>query len=122
MEGSEEREKADRREVYRLQKELTDKKIELEKEYADTVKSINDDLKRDIQSLNNDYENALKSRADAIYRSYRLFDEVSTPEHVSSDELIKNLNSQVESLKTWRDTLDNLVSVGLESQLIEEVT
>ena len=120
MEGSEERKKADR-EVYRLQKELTDKKIELEKEYADTVKSINDDLKRDIQSLNDDYENALKSRADTIYRSYRLFDEVSAPEHVSSDELIKNLNSQVESLKTWRDTLDNLVSRGLDPKLIEEL-
>ena len=120
MEGSEERKKADR-EVYRLQKELTDKKIELEKEYADTVKSINDDLKRDIQSLNDDYENALKSRADTIYRSYRLFDEVSAPEHVSSDELIKNLNNQVESLKTWRDTLDNLVSRGLDPKLIKEL-
>ena len=120
MEGSEERKKADR-EVYRLQKELTDKKIELEKEYADTVKSINDDLKRDIQSLNNDYENALKSRADAIYRSYRLFDEVSAPEHVSSDELIKNLKTQVDSLKTWRDTLDDLTRRGLDPKLIEEL-
>jgi len=120
MEGSEERKKADR-EVYRLQKELTDKKIELEKEYADTVKSINDDLKRDIQSLNDDYQNALKSRADAIYKSYGLFDKVSDPEHVSSDELIENLNTQVDSLKTWRDTLDDLTRRGLDSKLIEEL-
>jgi len=120
MDGSEERKKADR-EVYRLQKELTDKKIELEKEYADTVKSINDDLKSDIQSLNDYYQNALKSRADEIYKSYGLFDKVSDPEHVSSDELIKNLNTQVDSLKTWRNTLDDLTRRGLDPKLIEEL-
>jgi tape measure domain-containing protein len=120
MEGSEERKKADR-EVYRLQKELTDKKISLEKEYADTVKSINDDLKRDIQSLNDDYQNALKSRADAIYRSYGLFDKVSAPKRVSSDKLIKNLDEQVDSLNTWKDTLDDLSKRGLDPKLIEEL-
>ena len=120
MEGSEERKKADR-EVYRLKKELTDKKISLEKEYADTVKSINDDLKRDIQSLNDDYQNALKSRTDAIYRSYGLFDEVTDPEHVSSDELIENLDAQVDSLNTWKDTLDDLSKRGLDPKLIEEL-
>ena len=120
MKGTAERKKADR-EVYRLQKELTDKKIALEEEYADKVKSINDDLKRDIQSLNDDYQNALKSRADTIYKSYGLFDEVTDPERVSSDALIKNLDRQVESLNTWKNTLDDLSKRGLDPKLIEEL-
>jgi hypothetical protein len=120
MEGSEERKKADR-EVYRLQKDLTDKKIALEKEYADKVKSINDDLKRDIQSLNDDYQNALKSRADTIYKSYGLFDKVSDPEDVSGDELIKNLAEQVDSLNTWKNRLDDLSNRGLDPKFIEEL-
>ena len=136
--GTDERKKMDR-EVYRLEKEISDaqkqyiedvqrvqseanqKRLDLEQEYADKVKSINDKLAQDIKSLNDQYENALKSREDSLYRSYGLFDEVKEREEVSGETLMKNLEGQVKEFGEWQDILDKLSARGLDSELIEEL-
>ena len=136
--GTDERKKMDR-EVYRLEKEISDaqkqyvedvqrvqseanqKRLDLEQEYADKVKSINDKLTQDIQSLNDQYENALKSRENSLYQSYGLFDEVKEREEVSGETLMKNLEGQVKEFGEWQDILDSLSARGLDSALIEEL-
>lgn len=136
--GTDERKKMDR-EVYRLEKEISDaqkqyvedvqrvqseanqKRLDLEQEYADKVKSINDKLAQDIQSLNDQYENALKSRENSLYQSYGLFDEVKEREEVSGETLMKNLEGQVKEFGEWQDILDKLSARGLDSELIEEL-
>lgn len=136
--GTDERKKMDR-EVYRLEKEISDaqkqyvedvqrvqseanqKRLDLEQEYADKVKSINDKLAQDIKSLNDQYENALKSREDSLYRSYGLFDEVKEREEVSGETLMKNLEGQVKEFGEWQDILDKLSARGLDSDLIGEL-
>ncbi len=136
--GTDERKKMDR-EVYRLEKEISEaqkqyiedvqrvqteanqKRLDLEQEYADKVKSINDQLAQDIKSLNDQYENALNSRADSLYRSYGLFDEVKEKEEVSGETLMKNLEGQVKEFGEWQDILDQLSARGLDSELIEEL-
>ena len=136
--GTDERKKMDR-EVYRLEKEISEaqkqyiedvqrvqteanqKRLDLEQEYADKVKSINDRLAQDIKSLNDQYENALNSRADSLYRSYGLFDEVKEKEEVSGETLMKNLEGQVKEFGEWQDILDQLSAKGLDSELIEEL-
>lgn len=136
--GTDERKKMDR-EVYRLEKEISDaqkqyaedvqrvqseanqKRLDLEQEYADKVKSINDKLAQDIQSLNDQYENALKSRENSLYQSYGLFDEVKKREEVSGETLMKNLEGQVKEFGEWQDILDSLSARGLDSDLIGEL-
>ena len=136
--GTDERKKMDR-EVYRPEKEISEaqkqyiadvqrvqteanqKRIDLEQEYADKVKSINEKLEQDIKSLNDQYENALNSRADSLYRSYGLFDEVKEREEVSGETLMKNLEGQVKEFGEWQDILDQLSARGLDSELIEEL-
>lgn len=136
--GTAERKKMDR-EVYRLEKEISEaqtqyitnvqkvqsetnqKRLELEQEYADKVQSINDKLAQDIQAANDQYENALKSRADSLYQSYGLFDEVKEREEVSGDTLMKNLEGQVKEFGEWQDILDKLSARGLDSELVEEL-
>lgn len=85
------------------------------------MKSINDRLAQDIKSLNDQYENALNSRADSLYRSYGLFDEVKEKEEVSGETLMKNLEGQVKEFGEWQDILDQLSAKGLDSELIEEL-
>ena len=136
--GTDERKKMDR-EVYRLEKEISEaqkqyiedvqkvqseanqKRLDLEQEYADKVKSINDRLAQDIKSANDQYENALKSRENSLYSSYGLFDAVKEREDVSGDTLMKNLEGQVKEFGEWQDILDSLAGRGLDSELIEEL-
>lgn len=136
--GTEERKKMDR-EVYRVEKEISDaqkqyiedvqqvqtqanqKRLDLEQEYADKVEQINDKLASDIKSLNDEYENQLESRAQSLYQSYGLFDEVKEREEVSGETLMKNLEGQVQEFGEWQDVLDQLSGRGLDSELIEEL-
>ena len=52
-------------------------------------KSINEKLLSDIDAQNKAYENAVKSRADAIYNSYSLFAAVEPDVEITGDELLK---------------------------------
>ncbi len=135
---AEKRRKADR-EVYRLEKEIyeaqqqyisdvqnaqaeaSQQRLDLEQEYADKVQEINDRLAQDIQSLNDEYENAVKSRADALYDAYGLFDEVTKKEEVSGEKLMSNLEDQVQEFGQWQDILDKLSARGLDGELIGEL-
>ena len=138
VKGTDERKKMDR-EVYRLEQEIYEaqkqyisdvqkvqteanqKRLDLEEEYADKVKSINDKLAQDIKSLNDQYENSLNSRANSLYKSYGLFDEVKEREEVSGETLMKNLTDQVKEFGEWQDILDSLSARGLDSELVSEL-
>lgn len=85
------------------------------------VKSVNEQLERDIQSLNDQYKNAVESRANSLYQSYGLFDEVTKKESVSSDTLMKNLEGQVQEFGEWQDILGQLSARGVDSELISEL-
>lgn len=138
MAGSEQRKKIDR-EIYTLEKEISDaqkeyiedvqevqrnanqERLDLEEEYADKVKSIEEQLARDIESVNDEYENALKSRENTLYKSYGLFDAVKEREEVSGDTLMKNLEGQVKEFGEWQDILDSLAGRGIDDELLEEL-
>ena len=136
--GSDERKKTDR-EIYRLEQEIYEaqkqytadvqrvqeeaaqKRLDLEQEYADKVTSINDKLASDIENLNNQYENSLKSRADSLYQSYGLFDEVKEREEVSGQQLLNNLQGQVEEFSEWQQAIGHLSARGVDAELIKEL-
>lgn len=137
--GTEERKKLDR-EVYTLEKEIYEaqkqyvqdvqnvqesanqQRIALEEEYADKVRAINEQLESDIERLNESYQNQVKSRADSLYNSYGLFDEVAEREEVSGEALMKNLEGQVKEFEDWQDTLASLSSRGVDADLIAELS
>lgn len=136
--GSDEQKKADR-EIYTIEKEIYEakkdyeadvlkvqedaaqKRLDLEEEYADKVASINEKLASDIDNLNQKYEDALESRADTLYKSYGLFDEVSEREEISGQQLLNNLQGQVEEFNEWQNILSRLSGRGVDSALIEEL-
>ena len=90
-------------------------------DYADKQRSINEKLLADIDAQNKAYEDAVKSRADAIYSSYGLFDEVPVAEEVSGEQLLENLRQQGAALHEWKDALAELAARGVGDALIEEL-
>lgn len=118
--GTEERKQADK-EVYRVKKEMTEKLTKLDEDYQANSKAINDKSIADIKALNDAYDQAVKSRADAIYSAYNLFDKVETPEAVSGQELITNLNSQVTAIEEWSKQIAALADKGIADDLLKEL-
>ena len=98
-----------------------EKRLQLEQEYADYVKEVNQQLEADIESLNKKYEDAVQSRADSLYRSYGLFDEVKQKDDVSGDTLINNLKGQVAEFDEWQAMLKSLAAKGVSGELLEEL-
>ncbi|MFA6718725.1 MAG: hypothetical protein WCS15_06570, partial [Prevotella sp.] len=90
-------------------------------QYAANQKTINERLLSDIESQNKAYEDAVKSRADAIYGSYNLFDAVEADEEISGEDLLKNLQDQGAAISEWRQSLDELAARGVGDALIEEI-
>lgn len=91
------------------------------KEYADRQEAINKKLLSDIDAQNQAYENAVKSRANAIANSYGLFDSVDLNARASGFELLKNLHDQNDALTVWKHSLEQLKERGISSALLEEL-
>ena len=119
-EGSEERIKIDK-EVYRVKKELVEKQLALDEQYAIDSEELEEKRLADVLAREKEYEAMLDNRADAIYKSYKLFDAVPEAEAVSGDTLITNLEGQVEAISEWRSTLDELLSKGVDTDLVSEL-
>ena len=120
LEGTKEREEADK-EIYRVQKEINDRRKQLEDDYYAKAKEINEKLISDIESVNREYDDALKARTDSLYSAYNLFDKVETAKPVSGDRLIKNLQGQVKAFESWKKNIDELARKGLDQDLLTEL-
>lgn len=109
------------KDVEAAQAEHAEKRLQMEEEYAEKVKSINKKLEEDIEDLNQKYEDAVQSRADSLYKSYGLFDEVKKKDEVSGDTLIKNLKGQVAEFDEWQAMLKSLEAKGVNADMIAEL-
>jgi len=102
-------------------KRAEDERIRAREDYANKQKEINQKLLSDIDAQNKAYEDAVKSRADAIYGAYGLFDEVKPDEEVTGEELLQNLRDQGAALSEWQQSLEALRARGVSEALIEEL-
>lgn len=119
--GTEKRKEADR-EVYRLKKDIIAKQEELDNEYYENTKKINEQLIADVEAVTAEYENAVTSRADALYSSYGLFDKVEEKMNANGSVLTDNLRDQVSELKDWKASIASLKSKGIDDALLTELT
>ena len=104
-----------------IMKRAEEDRIRAREEYASKQKSINAKLLQDIDAQNKAYEDAVKSRADAIYNSYNLFSKVEEDPEVTGEELLNNLRDQGAALSEWQQSLDALKGRGVGAALIEEL-
>jgi tape measure domain-containing protein len=107
--------------ITNLYEQTNARRIEMEKEYYETTKGINDKLINDVKNLNNEYENAVKSRADALYSTYGMFDKVEPKDAVDGIDLVNNLKTQVIQFDDWRRSIQELAAKGVDEGLIREL-
>ena len=78
-------------------------------------------LVADMEKAEEKYIKAVEARAQAIYNSFGLFDELKQREEVSTDVLTKNLQDQVTELQNWSENLELLAKKGIDEGLLEEL-
>lgn len=117
--GTQERIDADRQ-YFEAKQEYEERLAELKEEKAEKEKDIQDTLIEKQKELNDAYEDALKSRKAEILSSMNLF-EAWDSEGYKPDKLMWNLKTQVEGLKVWEQTLEDLGQKGLSEGLMEEL-
>jgi len=120
-EYSEEQRKNAEYEIFRVQKEISEKRKALEEDYYNKTKEIKDKLAQDIASLNKAYADAVESRAKTLYDSYRMFDAVEVKEPVDGEQLLRNLEDQVKAFDNWRKQITELGQRGIKEGLMDEL-
>lgn len=104
-----------------ITKNANNEKENLEKEHNQAIKDLNEQLVKDIESVNKSYDDTLKSREDAIYGAFGLFEKLEDKDRNSGFDLVKNLEGQIEELEEWTYLLDALERKNLSEVLIDEL-
>ena len=74
-----------------------------------------------IRELTQAYDDAVKSRTDAIAGTYGLFDEVTKGEGTSGEQLLENLRSQVVAIKDWDEAITSFSFSWNNGRAFEEL-
>ena len=115
------REKQVLKDVSKINEDAEKDRQKTREDYAQKQADVNAQLLTDIDDLNQKYADAVKSRADAIYGSYGLFDEVEKKIAGSGEQLLRNLRDQTASFGEWQQALAFLKDRGVGSAMLEEI-
>ena len=93
----------------------------IDDDYYSSLDSLRTKAQEDIKAVNDSYNEAIKSRTEAIYNAYGLFDKLEQPELIKGSDLTANLAEQVAALKDWRKDINELSKRGLGEDLMNEL-
>ncbi|MGR6897000.1 hypothetical protein [Rummeliibacillus sp. BSL5] len=102
-------------------KAIYDKLISLNDEYTTKIQEANQKLIDGEKALNEEYAKAVADRANTIKNFVGLFDEIPEAAEVSGQQLKSNLQSQVETIRTWSENMASLASKGIDEGLLAEL-
>lgn len=119
-EGTQARIDADKK-YFDAKKKLDSQILNVEKKYSDSVSQVYQDLSKNISDAWDNYHDQVDSLADSIRSQLNLFEEFDFTTEQTTDSLLKNLESQVEGMTVWRNSLKKLASRGLPQELLEEL-
>ena len=119
-EGTQARIDADKK-YFDAKKKLDSQILSVEKKYSDSVSQVYQDLSKNINDAWDNYHDQVDSLADSIRSQLNLFEEFDFTTEQTTDSLLKNLESQVEGMTVWRNSLQKLANRGLPKGLLEEL-
>ena len=103
--------------IVKNQNLVADDLAEIDKKIYTAKQSILEEEKRMME----EYEASVKTRAEAIAGFAGLFDSVAEQTEVDGSTLIDNLAEQVELLEQWQTDMEELMSRGITSSMLEEL-
>lgn len=119
-EGTQARIDADKK-YFAAKKSLDDSIVSQEKQYKDSVSKVYQELSENIRDAWQSYRDEVDSLTDSIKSQMNLFERFEASTELSTGDLLDNLQSQVEGLTEWRESLDILKERGLSDELVKEL-
>jgi hypothetical protein len=99
------------------EEKIFDLRKQIQEEYYDKVQEIT----TNISDLEQNYQNELSKRTQEIFNSFGLFDQIPERQKVAGDELLENLSGQIAAMEDFYSGLDELMSRGVGSALVDEI-
>lgn len=106
---------------FEAKKKLNEQLVANEESYKENITRIHEELNENIQNAWKSYYDQVDSLTDSIKSSMGLFDYFDMGTDLTSEDLIANLESQVEGLERWQESLDTLRDRGVSEELIKEL-
>lgn len=119
-EGTKERVEAQKQ--YKSAVEAVHKEVEsINETHLNRMKQINDEYDQESTRMMEEYERQFESRVNSILSFAGLFDDFVSEVDKTGKDLLNNLQSQVDGLKEWRDTLESLMTRIDDDALMREL-
>ena len=96
--------------------------VSINSEYQSKMKTISENLIKQEEEETRKYNDALKSREQALKSFAGTFDEFKVELNRTGLELMTNLQSQVDGFKQWQAEFEKLSGRGINKELLEELS
>lgn len=80
------------------------------------------DFQKRMDDLTQAYKDAQDAARESLDQQIGLFDELETKSELSTDEIIKNWESQTEAFAKYEDNLEKAVDLGLDEALVKQLS
>lgn len=120
-EGSRERITA-QKEYQKAVEDINKQIVSINSEYQSKMKTISENLIKQEEEETRKYNDALKSREQALKSFAGTFDEFKIELNRTGLELMTNLQAQVDGFKQWQTEFEKLSSRGVDKELMEELS
>ncbi|MDY4081143.1 MAG: hypothetical protein SOY97_05895 [Candidatus Metalachnospira sp.] len=105
--------------IYFEKKKSLDENLKtLDDEYEANYKTVSEKLIDDISSLEEAYNSSFESKRDGLISSMNLFEAYEEKEAQGTEALFANLQSQVDALNDYSESIDNLKDRGISEDFI----
>lgn len=101
--------------------EILDEAITKNKDLVDSVALSTEATESQLKRAQFAYENMRDSLKETIDSQMDIFSEFKTDTELTSDQLIKNMESQLNGVTTWSEELNGLISRGIDEGLLQNL-
>lgn len=97
--------------------EGTEQRLNAEKE----VYAVKEKIISELEKIAKNYADEVEKRTQQIFNSFSLFEEIQPFKKIQSEDLMKSLSTQVDIIKEWSESIQELAKKGIDEGLVNEL-
>jgi len=103
-------------------KSVNDEMLSINKDYQGQMKQVDDDYVKEAEKINKDYDAVFEKRFSSFMSIAGTFDAFKAELTRTGSELMENLQSQVDGIKSWQAEFEKVSQSGIDADLLKELS